>query len=81
MTDASEIEPELSVRERALAEQLQAARPVPGAAFRGGLSRHIADHDPGYGTRPRRLRLIASGYFAASALLLALAAFQAAGTL
>jgi hypothetical protein len=56
-------------------------KPVPAAGFRGALSRHLADRDPGHGTRPERLRLIASGYLAAGALLLALGALQATGAL
>jgi hypothetical protein len=81
MTDNSEIETELTAREHGFAEQLQADRPVPGAAFRGALGRHLAARDPGYGPRPARLRPIAFGHLVASAVLLALGGLQAMGIL
>jgi hypothetical protein len=74
VTDSPEIDPELTAREHALAEQPHVDKPVPSARFRGALNRHLAVRDPGDGTRPERLRLIASGYLAASVLLLDLGA-------
>jgi hypothetical protein len=81
MTDSPDPEPELTPREHALAEQLRLDKPLPAAGFRGALSRHLEDRNPGYGTRPPRLRLIASGYLAGGALLLALGLLQATGAL
>ena len=81
MNGDPEIEPELTASERALGEQLQAARQVPGAAFRGALSRHLTDQDPGYGPRPIRLRVTVSGYLAVGGALLVLGLLQATGTL
>jgi hypothetical protein len=81
MTNDSESENELTAPERALAEHLQVARPVPAPAFRGALSRYLVARDPGYGPRPTRLRLITSGCLAASGVFLVLAALQAAGSL
>jgi len=57
-----------------VADGLRIARPVPAAAFRGGLGRHLAERDPGYGPRPERLRMIVAGYVGAGGLLIALAA-------
>jgi hypothetical protein len=81
MTDRSPVEPELTADERTLADQMHAGRPVPAAQFRGALSRHLALEDPGYGSRPNRLRLVASGYVVAGALVLGLGLLQATGTL
>lgn len=60
--------------EQNLAAALRSARPVPTAGFRGALGRHLAEHDPGYGPRPDRLRLMVAGYLGAGGLLIALAA-------
>jgi hypothetical protein len=60
--------------EQELAERLGAARPVPGAGFRGKLYRHLHEQDPGYGPRPERLRLLVTCYMAAGGVLIALAA-------
>ena len=60
--------------EQNLAAALRIARPVPGAGFRGALGRHLAEHDPGYGPRPERLRLMVGGYLGAGGVLIALAA-------
>jgi len=81
MTDGPDIDGELEAPERALGERLEAGRPLPAAGFRGALGRHLAARDPGYGPRPARLRLIASAYLGASAVLLALGALQATGAL
>jgi len=72
---------ELTVDEQVVAEQLDAARPVPPAAFRGALGRRLAELDLRYGCRPQRLRLIVSGYLGAGTLLLAIGALQAIGAL
>jgi hypothetical protein len=64
----------LETADRELAEELRIARPVPGVGFRGRLYRHLADHDPGYGPRPERLRLLVAGYIGAGGVLIALAA-------
>jgi hypothetical protein len=81
MTDSPAEDTGLTDTELALAEQLHLGKPVPAAGFRGALSRHLAARDPGYGTRPERLRLMVSGYVVAGALLLALGALQATGAL
>jgi hypothetical protein len=65
---------ELDPPDQRLADRLRIARPVPGAAFRGALSRHLAEQDPGYAPRPERLRLMVAGYLGAGGLLIALAA-------
>ena len=72
---------ELTVDEHVVAEQLEAARPVPPAGFRGALGRRLAELDPRYGCRPQRLRLIVSGYLGAGGVLLAIGALQAIGAL
>jgi hypothetical protein len=81
MSDGADIDPELTAHERALAEDLHAGRPVPAPGFRGALGRHLLERDPGYRTRPDRLRLIVSGYLGAGAVLLALGVLQATGAL
>jgi hypothetical protein len=60
--------------ERNPATHLTIARPVPGAGFRGALSRRLSELDRGYGPRPERLRLMVAGYLGAGGLLIALAA-------
>jgi hypothetical protein len=65
---------ELDPPDEDLADRLTIARPVPGAAFRGALSRRLAERDPGYGPRPERLQLMVAGYLGAGGLLIALAA-------
>jgi hypothetical protein len=81
MNDSSGHDAQLTSEEVALAEQLEADRPVPAAGFRGALGRHITSEDPGFGPRPRRLVLIVSGYVASGALLLTLGLLQAEGAL
>ena len=82
MTDNPDrISGELTAEEQVVAEQLEAARPVPAAGFRGGLRRRLAALDPHHGPRPVRLRLIVSGYLGAGALLLAIGSLQAMGAL
>jgi hypothetical protein len=61
-----------------LAERLGRERPVPSAAFRGGLRRRLlAGETPGL--RPARLRLLIAGYATVGSLLLLLGAISAAG--
>ncbi|HET6866128.1 MAG TPA: hypothetical protein VFH80_09400 [Solirubrobacteraceae bacterium] len=74
MTDHSPEPTELDPPDPDLADRLRIARPVPGAAFRGVLSRRLAEQDPGYGPRPERLRLMVAGYLGAGGVLIALAA-------
>jgi hypothetical protein len=81
MTDTPENTNELTEKEQEQADQLRDSRPVPGAGFRGALGRYLAAQDPGYGPRPRRLRVIAAGYLGAAGVLLALGLLQATGAL
>ena len=62
-----EVDPELS-------DRLRMGRPVPPAGFRGRLGRHLEQQDPGYSSRPARLRLIVAGYLGAGGLLIAVVA-------
>jgi hypothetical protein len=73
MTDHPNGSSELGAPEQHLADGLTIARPVPGAAFRGGLGRYLAERDPGYGPRPERLCLIVASYLGAGGVLIALA--------
>jgi hypothetical protein len=73
MTDHPHEPSDFDGAEQEMANGLSIARPVPAAAFRGRLGRHLADYDPGYGPRPERLRLIVAGYVGAGGLLIALA--------
>lgn len=66
-TEFAEVDAELS-------DRLRIGRPVPPAAFRGRLGRHLDMQDPGYNSRPARLGLIVAGYLGAGGLLIALAA-------
>jgi hypothetical protein len=74
MTDHPHEPNELEPAEAHVADGLRIARPVPAAAFRGRLGRHLAERDPGYGPRPERLRMIVTGYVGAGGLLITLAA-------
>ncbi len=65
--------------EQEIAARLEEQRPVPRAVFRGALGRYLAAHDPGYGPRPERLRLMVAGYAGAGASLVALGALVAIG--
>ena len=67
LSELERVDPELS-------DRLRLGRPVPPAGFRGRLGRHLAEQDPGYGTRPARLRLIVASYLGAGGLLIALVA-------
>jgi len=73
MTDHPHGPMEFEPSEQEVADGLTIARPVPPAAFRGRLGRHLAERDPGYGPRPERLRLIVAGYLGAGGLLITLA--------
>ena len=66
-TEFEEVDAELS-------DRLRIGRPVPPAGFRGRLGRHLDQQDPGYSSRPARLRLIVAGYLGAGGLLIALVA-------
>jgi hypothetical protein len=74
MTDEIPSTPAPESVENELAEELRIGRPVPGMGFRGRLHRHLAEHDPGYGPRPERLRWLVAGYIGAGGVLIALAA-------
>ncbi len=74
MTDPPSTPIELDPPDQELAHRLRIGRPVPAAAFRGALSRRLAEQDPGYGPRPERLRVMVAGYLGAGGLLIALAA-------
>ena len=65
-------EPELTPAEEAFGERLGAQRPVPGAAFRGGLGRLLTADDPGHRSRPPDLWRTAGLLLAAGVLLLVL---------
>ena len=59
-----------------VARRLEAERPVPRAAFRGELRRHLVSDE----TRsPRRLRLLVAAYSGSGLALLAVAAIGVAG--
>ena len=74
-----EPDPEFTATERELGDRLSRQRPVPAAGFRGALGRYLAARDPGYGPRPRRLRLIVITCLAAGLLLIGVAALLAVG--
>jgi hypothetical protein len=61
-----------------LAERLERERPVPSAAFRGGLRRRLLAGETTR-SRPARLRLLITGYATAGSLLLVVGAASAAG--
>ena len=73
MTDHPNGSTEFGRPEQELAAGLTIARPVPAAGFRGRLGRYLAEHDPGYGPRPERLRLIVGCYLGAGGVLIGLA--------
>jgi hypothetical protein len=64
-----------------LEEELVRERPVPRAAFRGGLGRHLAERDPGYGPRPANLWALVTGYTLAGLLLILVGLLVASGAL
>jgi hypothetical protein len=71
----------LTGEEQELATRLGRERPVPRAGFRGALRRRLAEHDPGYGPRPHRLRLMVAGYTGVGACLIGAGALVATGVL
>lgn len=81
MTDPAKSNGELGGEEQALASDLAADRPVPAAGFRGALGRYLAERDPGYGTRPPRLRVTASGLVSGGLVLVAVGLLQSTGNL
>lgn len=64
-----------------LEQLLISQRPVPGAAFRGGLGRMVAASDPGYGPRPARLRLLVAAWVLGGTAVAAVGALQSLGAL
>ncbi len=72
---------ELTPPDQELADRLSTQRPIPEPEFRGALRQHLATRDPGYGSRPPRLRSIVSAYIGAGAVALALGALEAVGVL
>ena len=74
MSDESYSPDEFDEVDQHLSDRLRMARPVPPAGFRGRLGRHLDQQDPGYSSRPARLRLIVAGYLGAGGLLIALVA-------
>lgn len=81
MNPEGESDHTLAPAERELADRLATARPVPSAGFRGVLGRRLAAEDPGYGSRPDRLRRRIAGYLLLGCLLIALGALLAVGAL
>jgi hypothetical protein len=77
MTD----EPQIGRGEEELADTLARERPVPAAAFRGALGRHLAERDPGYGPRPEGLRASVALYAVSGGALMLLGLLQATGNL
>ncbi len=71
MHDEPRTPDELDRDELELADRLSALRPVPGAGFRGALGRYLAERDPGWGTRPSRLRALVGVYVGAGVALIA----------
>jgi hypothetical protein len=83
MTDTNPAEPglELGPAEQAVSIRLEAASPVPRAAFRSSLRRLLEERDPGHGPRPNRLRSRVGALAACGPMLPALAALVASGSL
>ncbi|MFT3865053.1 MAG: hypothetical protein QM729_12330 [Solirubrobacterales bacterium] len=82
MSDEHDFEPGVPPQERArlteVADRLERTRPVPRAAFRGDLRRHLLN--PRTTAAPaERWRLLVATYSALGALLLAIAAVGLAG--
>jgi hypothetical protein len=74
----ADLEPGIPEELVRLAERLEVERPVPSAAFRGGLRRRLLDGS-GLHSRPARLRLLITGYASAGSALLLIGAASAAG--
>jgi hypothetical protein len=79
MTDDAFLTPEQAAAERAFAEQLDVARPVPRPTFRATLARRLADENPGWGPRPENLWPQSLALIAVGALLLLIGAALAVG--
>jgi hypothetical protein len=75
----ADLEPDTPDEVVRLAERLEHERPVPSAAFRGGLRRRLMAGD-GKRPRPARLKMIITGYASAGSVLLLIGALSAAGT-
>jgi hypothetical protein len=75
----ADLEPDVPDDVVQLAERLERERPVPSAAFRGDLRRHLLAGGP-RPARPARLRVLITGYAGAGAFLLLIGALSAAGT-
>ena len=71
----------LTPSEFAVGELLDRHRAVPGADFRGALGRRLVALDPGWGPRPARLLLIATGYVAPGLVLIGIGALIGTGAL
>jgi hypothetical protein len=69
-----------SDQDPAFGEELVRHRPVPSAAFRGGLWRYLAARHPGHGPRPERLRVLVAAYVLVGLLLMLAALLMASGT-
>ena len=76
MTEPPEQNVDPSAADQVFADQLDSARPMPPAGFRGALGRHLAAIDPGYGPRPEHLWLLVLGYLLAGGVLLLVGALQ-----
>jgi hypothetical protein len=70
--DPDSFEPELTPTEEAFGEALGSNRPLPGAAFRGALGRHLAAEDPGLPSRPPDLWRTVALLLAGAVVLLAI---------
>ena len=79
MSEAPNLDEQLDPQEREVAAALSKRRPVPTAGFRGALGRHLFARDPGYGPRPKNLRLAVGGFVASGLLAVALGALIALG--
>ena len=73
-----DLEPGISDDLVRLAERLDAERPIPSAAFRGELRRHLLAGQLSR-SRPARLRLLIAGYVGAGSVLLLAGAASVAG--
>ena len=62
-----------------VAERLETERPVPRAAFRGELRRHLVAGMAKHRARPARLRLLINAWAGSGSALLAFAAAGLAG--
>jgi hypothetical protein len=71
----------LNEEELRMGELLSARRRQPSGHFRGGLGRRLTALDPGWGPRPKQLRLIVGAYFALGLLLVGLGALVGLGVL